>query len=179
MATDGFALGATVTGVELNRPLSAEDFAGLRSALAEHQVLAIHGQNISHENHRDLGAGFGPLMRHPAYPAVAGFPDIIVLDNDRENPSKIDEWHIDMSFTPNPPLGSILVAEEGINGVLAGNMAALDAFEHALQHDAAFDGCFAGIAFKRSACTTAPFARMKVHRKPEIVQLGVDEVNLP
>src|SRR5690606_21201811 len=71
----------------------------------------------------------------------------------------------------------ILVAEEGINGVLAGNTAALDAFEEALQRDPAFDGRFAGIAFKRSACATAPFARMKVHRKPEIVQLGVEDVD--
>lgn len=74
-------------------------------------------------------------------------------------------------------LGSILVAEEGINGVLAGNAAALDRFEHALQTDPAFGGAFTGIFFKRSACTTAPFARMKVHHKPEIVQLGVSDID--
>lgn len=74
-------------------------------------------------------------------------------------------------------LGSILVAEEGINGVLAGTRAAVDAFEQALRTDAVFDGKFADIAFKRSACKTAPFARMKVHRKSEIVYLGVDDVD--
>lgn len=66
--------------------------------------------------------------------------------------------------------GSILVAEEGINGVLAGSAAALDAFQHALLRDMRF----AGIAFKRSACTTPPFARIKVHKKSEIVALGID-----
>lgn len=74
-------------------------------------------------------------------------------------------------------LGSILVAEEGINGVLAGNLAAVDAFEQALRCDPLFAGRFADIAFKRSACKTAPFARMKVHRKSEIVFLGVDNVD--
>ncbi|MDO8304487.1 rhodanese domain-containing protein [Herminiimonas sp.] len=74
-------------------------------------------------------------------------------------------------------LGSILVAEEGINGVLAGTRAAVDAFEQALRTDAVFDGKFADIAFKRSACKTSPFARMKVHRKSEIVYLGVDDVD--
>lgn len=74
-------------------------------------------------------------------------------------------------------LGSILVASEGINGVLAGSHAAVAAFEQALQDDPFFAGKFAGIAFKRSACKTAPFARMKVHRKSEIVYLGVDDVD--
>ncbi|HET7792674.1 MAG TPA: rhodanese-like domain-containing protein [Rhizobacter sp.] len=66
-------------------------------------------------------------------------------------------------------LGSVLVAHEGINGVLAGEAAALDAFEQALQQDARFTG----MAFKRSACKTPPFARLKVHVKPEIVAVGV------
>ncbi|MFC7298263.1 rhodanese-related sulfurtransferase [Herminiimonas aquatilis] len=74
-------------------------------------------------------------------------------------------------------LGSILVADEGINGVLAGSPAAIHAFEQALRNDAFFDGSFADIAFKHSACQTAPFARMKVHKKSEIVFLGVNGVD--
>ena len=74
-------------------------------------------------------------------------------------------------------LGSILIADEGINGVLAGTAAALDSFEHALKTDPRLDGAFSNIVFKRSACKTAPFARMKVHRKSEIVFLGVDNVD--
>ena len=73
--------------------------------------------------------------------------------------------------------GSILVAHEGINGVLAGSALALDAFERALAADAAFNGQFVGVIFKRSACKTAPFARMKVHCKKEIVAFGVDGVD--
>jgi UPF0176 protein len=74
-------------------------------------------------------------------------------------------------------LGSILIADEGINGVLAGTATALDNFEHALKTDPRLDGAFSNIVFKRSACKTAPFARMKVHRKSEIVFLGVDNVD--
>jgi UPF0176 protein len=76
-----------------------------------------------------------------------------------------------------PILGSILVASEGINGMLAGTAQQLDAFEHALQNDAAFSGQFAGTVFKRTACVTAPFKRMKVHAKKEIVPLGIDGVD--
>lgn len=70
-------------------------------------------------------------------------------------------------------LGSILVAHEGINGVLAGPAQALDAFEAALAQDPRLGGHFGDIRFKRSACTTAPFARMKVHIRPEIVSVGL------
>lgn len=72
-----------------------------------------------------------------------------------------------------PLLGSVLLASEGISGALAGPAAALDAFEHALLRDARFEGRFHGIVFKRSACLTLPFARLKVHVKPEIVALGL------
>jgi UPF0176 protein len=70
-------------------------------------------------------------------------------------------------------LGSILVAEEGINGMVAGNAAELDAFEGALQADVRIGK----MTFKRSACITVPFKRMKVRRKTEIVPLGIAGVD--
>lgn len=74
-------------------------------------------------------------------------------------------------------LGSILVATEGINGMVAGSASQLDTFQDALQNDPYFTGKFAGIVFKRSPCKTAPFGKMKVYRKPEIVPLGIDGVD--
>lgn len=76
-----------------------------------------------------------------------------------------------------PMLGSILVASEGINGMLAGNAEQLDAFEAALQTDPVFQDKFLGTVFKRTECQTSPFKRMKVHAKKEIVPLGIDGVD--
>ena len=76
-----------------------------------------------------------------------------------------------------PLLGSILVASEGINGMLAGSAEQLDEFEQGLQVDPAFHGKFAGTVFKRTECLTPPFKRMKVHGKKEIVPLGIDGVD--
>jgi len=73
--------------------------------------------------------------------------------------------------------GNILVAPEGLSGAVGGPVDALDAFEAALRSDAAFDGAFAALHFKRSACRTAPFTLMKVHTKPEIVAFGVPGVS--
>lgn len=69
--------------------------------------------------------------------------------------------------------GSILVAPEGINGMVAGEGAAVARFEAAL----AADPRFAGIAFKRTACKTPPFARLKIRRKKEIVPLGIEGID--
>jgi UPF0176 protein len=75
-----------------------------------------------------------------------------------------------------PLTGSILVAEEGISGALAAPLALLQVFEHAVQHDPRLQGAFSGMVFKHSACTTKPFWKVRVHRKKEIVALGVDGV---
>ncbi len=70
-------------------------------------------------------------------------------------------------------LGSILVATEGINGMVAGAENDVDKFQAALLNDTRF----AGMPFKRSPCKTAPFGRLKVYKKPEIVPLGIEGVD--
>lgn len=126
----GRVLGAYISALDITQSLSDEDIAALKHALAEHQVIFFRDQNISHLNHRELGEKFGPLLQHPTYPTVDGYPEIMILDNDRENPSKIDDWHVDMSFTASPPLGSVLVGrvvpETGGDTMFASLAAAYD-----------------------------------------------------
>ena len=69
--------------------------------------------------------------------------------------------------------GSIVVAHEGVNGTVAGMPEAVAAFEAALQ--GALNGALRGMPFKHSACATAPFGRLKVGVKPEIVALGLPD----
>lgn len=71
-------------------------------------------------------------------------------------------------------LGTILVAPEGINGMLAGEADALDDFQRALQSTGVLGGAFAGIAFKRTVSHGPPFRRRKVKVKSELVPLDVD-----
>ena len=69
--------------------------------------------------------------------------------------------------------GSVVVAAEGVSGALAGVPAAVLAFEAALQQRDVLGGALLGMAFKHSACSSAPFGRLKVSVKPEIVALGL------
>jgi UPF0176 protein len=69
--------------------------------------------------------------------------------------------------------GSILLAPEGINGMVAGSTAAIATFESAVTAIAAFDG----MVFKQSECKTIPFHKMKVRQKAEIVPLGIPGID--
>src|SRR6185369_2149323 len=65
--------------------------------------------------------------------------------------------------------GRILLAAEGINGTLAGPSDAVDAY----MSEMARHPVFAGIEYKQDETDTAPFPRLRVKVRPEIVTLGV------
>ncbi len=75
--------------------------------------------------------------------------------------------------------GSIVVAQEGVNGAVAGDADAVAAFEAALQRDDVLDGALRGMPFRHSEGATAPFGRLKVGVKPEIVALGLPDADGP
>ena len=68
--------------------------------------------------------------------------------------------------------GSVIVAAEGINAVVAGTPDAVAAFEAALSQDPDF-AAFHAMAFKRSACRNLPFGRYKVLHKAELVAIDL------
>lgn len=71
-------------------------------------------------------------------------------------------------------LGNVLVAHEGLNGMLAGSAEELDAFEAAVQSPATNEGRFQGMVFKRTECVEPPFKKFKIKVKKEVVPLGVE-----
>ncbi len=69
--------------------------------------------------------------------------------------------------------GTVLIAEEGVNGTIAGSRLGVDAVLALLR-------CQPGMAdlkAKESYAVERPFDRMKVKRKKEIVTMGVDDVD--
>ncbi len=66
-------------------------------------------------------------------------------------------------------LGTLLLASEGINGTVAGRREGIDSLLELL----AEDGRFSALEYKESFTETAPFHRMKVKLKQEIVSFGV------
>ncbi len=69
--------------------------------------------------------------------------------------------------------GTLLLAREGINGTIAGPRAGIDAV---LTHIRGLPGCDA-LDWKESVSADAPFGRMKVRLKQEIVTMGQPDVD--
>lgn len=69
--------------------------------------------------------------------------------------------------------GTLLLAEEGINGTVAGSRSAIAALLERLHADVRL----ADLEHKESYADTMPFYRMKVRLKKEIVTLGVPGIN--
>ncbi|WGD56747.1 rhodanese-related sulfurtransferase [Bradyrhizobium sp. CB1650] len=68
--------------------------------------------------------------------------------------------------------GSVLLAEEGINGTIAGAPDAIDAFARELAYGTMFGGRLDNLELKFSTAEAMPFGRLKVRLKKEIVTLG-------
>jgi len=102
------ALGGEVSGIDLGQLLSEATMQEIHQALLEYEVLFFRDQNLSPEAQTRFAEWFGAPQLHQAYPHVEGYPHITILENDKDNPSKIEMWHTDMTFRKNPPLGSVL-----------------------------------------------------------------------
>jgi UPF0176 protein len=68
--------------------------------------------------------------------------------------------------------GSVLLAEEGINGTLAGRPGAIDEVVGDLRDGVLFGGRLDHLELKFSQATRMPFQRLKIRLKKEIVTLG-------
>lgn len=105
------ALGAYVDVDLKDVAQSADLFADLQDALFQHEVLFVRDQSLSAPEYAKLGARFGIIEPHPAYPMVPGAPDVQILESTPAEPSKIEVWHSDMTFRPAPPAITLLYGQ--------------------------------------------------------------------
>ncbi len=126
------AIGAEISGVDIGGPLDTAALDAVYQALIDHLVVFFRDQDVSPEKHLAFAQSFGELDEpHPVYAHVPGFDRIVMLANDADNPPDTDGWHTDLTFKPNPPFASILVAREvpatGGDTIWASMYAAYDA----------------------------------------------------
>jgi taurine dioxygenase len=104
----GRHLGAEIRGLDLKNGMDPETFRAFESTLIEHQVLVMRDQFLSTAEHVAVSRLFGDLEVHPFRPQ-GEFPEIIVLDNHKDNPVlSTDVWHSDTTFRERPTKYTIL-----------------------------------------------------------------------
>jgi taurine dioxygenase len=109
-------LGAEISGVDLREPLTEDQYQEIRQALLQHLVIFFREQNITPEQHKEFGKRFGTLHFHPFIPALADHPEIIELRSAEDGPAEMayqsNQWHTDLTYTTEPPMASILWAQQ-------------------------------------------------------------------
>ena len=130
----GGALGADIEGIDLARDLAAETVDAVKGAWGDHLVLRFRDQRLDDVQLMRFSAYFGELDWAPVIAAsrvrVSGEDRYVesveevrqyisVISNIIENGKAIGAlgayesiWHTDMSYNPEPPLGSALYALE-------------------------------------------------------------------
>jgi taurine dioxygenase len=101
-------IGAEIGGVQLADELADDTIAEIRAALLENKVIFFRDQeNLTPERHIAFGRRFGELEIHPLTPKDQKNPELLRIPTggDRRGP---DEWHSDVTWRPEPSLGSIL-----------------------------------------------------------------------
>jgi taurine dioxygenase len=116
---EGEVLGATVTGIDLHRPLAEADFGRILLALGEHGVLRFPDTLLSAAELRDFAARFGELQLSSGLgTSEPGIPEVSILSNIVENgrnigiPDAGQDWHTDMTYNRVPGFVNVLVAHK-------------------------------------------------------------------
>jgi len=135
----GQALGATVRGVDLTKPLAADVVAAIRDAWLTHHVLAFPDQNMTDDDLEAFTLNFGPFGNDPFIAPIEGRDHVIAVERaaDEDAPLFAENWHSDWSFQDHPPAGTCLFGVEipptGGDTLFTNQHAALDAMSPELR----------------------------------------------
>lgn len=109
--------GAEIFGVDLKRPLSAQQARDIWHALLRWKVVFFRDQHLDHAQHVAFARALGqPTIGHVLYGHEEGFPEVYSVAKRRERHTHMDPdpirpwtgWHTDLTTIVNPPAASIL-----------------------------------------------------------------------
>lgn len=106
----GQACGATVTGLDLSKPLDAATIRAVRAAWMEHHVLAFPEQHLTDVDLERIVQYFGAFGAEPYFIPMQGSEHVVALTRraDEKAPLFAENWHSDWSFLEDPPIGTCL-----------------------------------------------------------------------
>jgi taurine dioxygenase len=108
------SFGADVLGLDLGRPLSADQLAAITAAFADHLVLAFRGQDLTVETLEAFALQLGTYGETPFITPMDGHPDVLAVTREADEKGRLfgSGWHSDWSFQARPPSATILYAKQ-------------------------------------------------------------------
>lgn len=103
----GRVIGAEIEGVDLGRSLTEPLRAELNRALLEWKVLFFRDQDVTAEQQRAFARHWGELETNPLLPTGES-DEVTRFSRSAAMPGFENIWHTDVTFRPNPALGSVL-----------------------------------------------------------------------
>lgn len=106
----GASCGALIYGADLGKPPTAADMDFIRDAWYRHQVIGIHGQDLSISDLERFAAALGPEGDDPFIASIPGHPRVIEVRRDANETTHVfaEAWHSDWSFLASTPAGTLL-----------------------------------------------------------------------
>lgn len=105
-------IGAVIHELYLSRPLDATTQAELRRALAEHEVIFLREQRLTPAQQVEFTRIFGNVAEVKAFfPRLESHPEIEIVESTAERPKAASNWHADITWRDNPPIGTSLYAQ--------------------------------------------------------------------
>lgn len=112
------AIGAKITGLDLQAPLSSDDIDRLVDTWHAHGVLCLPNQSLSEAQQIQFGQYFGELVSTLGeYKISTTHPSIMYVTNEKENGEYIGAlpdgemfFHSDMCYVEKPSMATILYA---------------------------------------------------------------------
>jgi taurine dioxygenase len=107
------ACGALVEGVDLRRPLAAEQVAAIRQLWLRRQVLAFVDQQLELEDIERFASTIGPFGVDPYFDSVPGHPHVAQVRREADEQTTLfaETWHSDWSFLAHPPAATVLYGD--------------------------------------------------------------------
>ena len=172
------AFGTEILGVDLSEPLPDAVFNEINQALLDYHVIFFRDQDITPRQHVDFGRRFGELHIHPFIPAHEDQPEIIVLGGKTPGPGPYarnsNVWHTDLTYSQEPPMGSILhgieIPESGGDTMFADLTAAYDGLSDRMQN------LFSGMVAVHSMSATKTRQELTMPRQIKEVQWSLEKV---
>lgn len=105
-------IGAVIHGLDLSHPLDVATQGELRHALARHEVIFFRDQTLTPEQHVAFTRTFGGVAEVKAFfPRLESHPEIEIVESTAERQKAANNWHADITWREQPPLGTSLYAQ--------------------------------------------------------------------